>query len=83
MHIVESLAIEASYDIHNVLVDDGTVESARLRLLSRRLELGESPLLNVKLVDIVEALLVGVNAAKYVDVAPADDSRVPVPGLRR
>lgn len=82
MHVIESLAIKSTDDIHHVFEDDSPMESTRLRLLTRRFYPGESSLLNVELMDIVESLLIRVNSSKDEDVGTTDDGGMSVSWLR-
>lgn len=70
VHVIEPLAVEASYDVHYVFEDYSAMEGPRLRRVADCLDLGEPSLINIKLMDIVESLLVCVHASKDVDVAP-------------
>ena len=81
MHIIQSLPVEPSNNVHQVLEDDGSVERSRLWRVSRRVDLHESPLVNIKLVDVIKSLLVCIDSSKDVDVAAADHRGVPVSGL--
>lgn len=84
VHIVKTLTIEPSYNVHNVAEDNRSVESPRLRLLCTNcVNLSPLSLINVELMDVVESLLVCVNSSKNVNLAPTNNCRVPIPWLRR
>ena len=84
MHVIQPLTVETTYYIHDVAVDYGAMESPWLGLLgSYRLNLGPLSLVYVELMDVIEPLLVCINATKNVNLASADDSRVSVTRLRR
>ena len=81
MHIVQTLSIETTNYVHDVLEYYCSMERSRLRRVPSCVDFHEPPLFNIKLVDIVESLLICVNSAKNVYVATTYDGRVPVPGL--
>ena len=84
MHVIQPLTVETTYYIHDVAVDYGAMESPWLGLLgSYRLNLGPLSLVYVELMDVIEPLLVCINATKNVNLACADDSGVSVMRLRR
>ena len=59
------------------------MESPGLGSFPGSLNLRPLPLVNVKLVDVIEPLLVGIHSTKYVNIASANNSGVPVPWLGR
>ena len=83
VHVVESLAVKTTDDVHHVLVDHSSMKGSGLGRVTTGFNLGEPALLNVELVDVVEPLLVRVHASEDVDVGATNDGRVPVSGLRR
>ena len=83
MHIVQSLTIEPSDDIHNVAENDGPVEGSGLRRLTIYIHFCPLSLVDIKLVNVIETLLIGIDSSKNVYIASTDNSRMPIPRLRR
>lgn len=81
VHIIQSLTVEASDYIHDVIENNRPVEGSWLRRFATGFNLRPLSLLYVKLVDIVESLLICVDATKNIDVASADDGGVSVSWL--
>lgn len=73
MHVVQSLAIKASYYVHNVTEYYRAVESPWLRRISYGVYFGPLSLIYVELMDVIEPLLICVYSSKDVDVATAYD----------
>ena len=72
IHVIETLAIKASNNIHYVAENDGSVESSWLwLLLANCIDLGPLSLVYIELMDVVKPLLVGVNSTENVDLVSA------------
>ena len=72
IHVIETLAIKASNNVHYVAEDDGSMEGSWLwLLLADCLDLGPLSLVYIELMDVVEPLLVGVNSTENVDLVSA------------
>jgi hypothetical protein len=75
VHVVETLTVKASYYVHYVAENDGSMEGSWLwLLLANCLDLGPLSLVYIKLMDIVESLLIGVYSTEYIDLVTADHS---------
>ena len=74
VHIVESLAVEATNDVHYVAEYYSSMESSRLRWFPRMLNFGPFSQVYVELVNVVKSLLIRVHASKDENVASAHHS---------
>jgi hypothetical protein len=82
VHVIESLAIKPSNDVHNIAENNRTMKSSWLRLLlARGLNFCPFSLINIELVNVIESLLVGIYTTKDVDLVAANHSGVTIPGL--
>lgn len=82
VHIVQSLSVEASDNIHDVVENYGAVEGSWLRRLAAGFNFRPFSLLYVELVDVVESLLICVDTTEDIDVASANDGGMSVSWLR-
>ena len=70
VHVVQPLTVETTNDVHNVAKDNRAMEGPWLRLLCAYcFYLRPLSLIDIKLVDVVEPLLIRVNSTKNVDLA--------------
>lgn len=84
MHVVEPLTVKSSDNVHDIAEDNGAMKGSRLWLFcAYGIYFGPLSLVDVKLMDVVESLLVCVNSSKNVDLAATNDSRVSIARLRR
>lgn len=82
MHIIQSLSIEASYDVHYITEYDWSVEGSGLWCIANGVYFHPFALIDVKLMYVVESLLVGVHTSEDVDIAAADDGWMAISRLR-
>lgn len=82
VHVIEALAVEAANDVHYVFEYNGPMECSRLWRVASCINFCEPTLLNVKLMDVVKSLLVGIDATENVNIAAANHGRVSVTRLR-
>ena len=84
MHVVKPLAIKSPDYIHDIAKDYRAMECPWLGLFCpNSVYLGPLTLINIKLMDVVESLLISVYSAKYINLTATDNSRVTIAGLRR
>lgn len=84
VHVVQSLPVKASNNVHYVSKNNSSVESSGLRVLPSAICLNLRPLSLLELVseDVVIPNLAGVNATKYNHALVTRYSSVSVPRLR-
>ena len=82
MHIIQSLSIEPSYDVHYIAEYDWSVECSRLWCIANGIYFHPFALIDIKLVYVVESLLVGIHTSKNVDVAATDYGWMAISRLR-
>ena len=83
MHIIQSLSIKTSNNIHNIFKNNSSVECSWLRSISSCFNLQKLSLLYIKLVNIIKSLLIGINSSKNVNIASAYTSWMPISWLWR
>lgn len=81
VHIIKSLPVKSSNDIHNVTKNYWTMECSRLWCITSAINFRPFSLINIKLVNIVKPLLVGINTTKNIDVASTNNCWVPISWL--
>jgi len=81
MHIIKSLPIKSTDYIHYVFENNCSMKCPWLWRVTCRINFHKPSLLDVKLMDVVESLLISVDTAENVDVATTYDCGVPVSGL--
>jgi len=72
MHIIEPLAIKTSDNIHYIAEYNRSMKCPWLRSFANAINLSPFSLIDIKLINVVKSLLIGVNTSENVDVASAD-----------